>query len=335
MKPLLLALPLLFSSWAAADVSGLPEARGFIQHMVKRHGYDRTGLDQLFRNVEIQDKVLEAIAKPYEAKPWHQYRKLFLTEARIQGGVNFWASNGAALADAQKRYGVAPEIIVAILGIETSYGQNTGNYRVIDALATLAFAYPKRAEFFRKELEDFLLLTRRESLDPLAPKGSYAGAMGLPQFMPSSYLAFATDFDGDRKRNIWSNPADAIGSVAHYFTRNGWVSGAAVAYPAEVPAGGYAQLLSKDLKPQHSIGRLAGLGVHPLDGSVPADARANLLELEGETGPEYWITLQNFYAITRYNHSPLYAMAAHQLSREVLARRHGGAGRQAGDPAAP
>lgn len=325
MKPLLLAVLLLLSPWCRGDVTDRAEARGFIQHMAKRHGFERAELEQLFRNVEIQDKVLEAISKPYEAKPWHQYRKLFLTEARIQGGVNFWASNGAALADAQRRYGVAPEIIVAILGIETSYGQNTGNYRVIDALSTLAFAYPKRAEFFRKELENFLLLTRRESLDPLAPKGSYAGAMGMPQFMPSSYLAFAVDFDGDHKRNIWSNPTDAIGSVANYFTRNGWVTGGAVAYPAAVPADGYGHLLSQDLKPQHTIARLAGLGVHTLEGSVPADTRANLLKLDGETGPEYWLTLQNFYAITRYNHSPLYAMAAHQLSREVLARRNGGA----------
>ncbi|NJD08550.1 MAG: lytic murein transglycosylase B [Methylococcaceae bacterium] len=324
MKPLLLAVLLLLSPWCRGDVTDRAEARGFIQHMVKRHGFERSELEQLFRSVEIQDKVLEAISKPYEAKPWHLYRKLFITEARIQGGVNFWNSNAAALIDAQRRYGVAPEIIVAIIGIETSYGQNTGNYRVIDALATLAFAYPKRAEFFRKELENFLLLSRQENLDPLAPKGSYAGAMGLPQFMPSSYRAFATDFDGDRKRNIWSNPADAIGSVANYFSRNGWASGGAVAYPAAVPKQGYDHLLSKDSMPQHSIARLAGLGVHPLEGAPAADTRANLLELEGETGPEFWLTLQNFYAITRYNHSPLYAMAAHQLSREVLARRNGG-----------
>jgi len=316
---LLLALPLS----GRADVSGLPQARSFIQTMVKRHGFRQAELQQLFRSVEIQDKVLEAISRPYEAKPWHQYRKLFLTEARIQGGVEFWANHGAALADAQRRYGVAPEIIVAILGVETSYGQNTGGYRVIDALSTLAFAYPKRADFFRRELENLLLLTRKENLDPLSLKGSYAGAMGMPQFMPSSYLSFATDFDGDHKRNIWSNPADAVGSVAHYFTRNGWVAGGAVAYPATVDGEGYRRLLGGDARPRHAVGELLSAGVRATDLPAAADNRANLLALEGEAGPEYWVTLQNFYAITRYNHSPLYAMAAHQLSREILARRKG------------
>ena len=289
--------------------------------MAKRPGFDRGELERIFRRVEIQDQVLDAISKPYEAKPWYQYRKLFVTEARIQGGLTFWSNNTAALADASRRFGVAPEIIVAILGIETSYGQNSGHYRVIDALSTLTFAYPKRAEFFRKELEAFLVLSRQEGLDPLAPKGSYAGAMGMPQFMPSSYLSLAIDLDGDHKRNIWSNPADAIGSVANYFSHNGWRSGEPVAFPATVDGDRYQRLLSKDLHPGHTIAQLRSLGARPTNASLSASTKAKLLALEGENGPEYWLTLQNFYAITRYNHSPLYAMAAHQLSRELVGRR--------------
>jgi membrane-bound lytic murein transglycosylase B len=328
MKPALLAHLLSLSIGASfplqtqANIADRTDVQAFIQQMAKRPGFARGELEKLFRQVDIQDKVLDAISKPYEAKPWYQYRKLFLTEARIQGGLTFWANNQAALADASRRYGVAPEIIVAIIGIETSYGQNTGNYRVIDALSTLTFNYPKRADFFRKELESFLVLSKQEGIDPLIPKGSYAGAMGLPQFMPSSYLNFAADLDGDHKRNIWSNPADAIGSVANYFSHHGWQTGEAVAFPASIEGDKYHHLLGKDLRPSHTLTQLMSAGIRlPSKPSLPSTTKAKLLALDGEASTEYWLTLQNFYAITRYNHSPLYAMAAHQLSQELVARR--------------
>jgi membrane-bound lytic murein transglycosylase B len=330
MKPILrAALTCLAISLPAApclaNIADRPDVQSFIQQMAKRPGFDRNELERVFRQTDILDKVLDAMSKPYEAKPWHQYRKLFLTDARIQGGLTFWSNNTAALNDASRRYGVPPEIIVAIIGIETSYGQNTGSYRVIDALSTLTFAYPKRAEFFRKELESFLVLSKQEGIDPLLPKGSYAGAMGLPQFMPSSYLSFAADLDGDHKRNIWSNPADAIASVANYFSRNGWRTGEPVAYRATVEGERYYSLINRDLRPSHTLAQLKTLGARPTDAKLPGSTKAKLLSLEGETGPEFWLTLQNFYAITRYNHSPLYAMAAHQLSRELQARRQSGA----------
>jgi len=309
----------LLAPMCSADISGTPAVQAFIRQVSKQSGYPPQDLQRIFAQVDIQEKVLDAMSKPYEAKPWHQYRKLFLTEARIQGGLSFWSSNSAALDNANRRYGVEPEIIVAIIGIETSYGQNTGNYRVIDALSTLAFAYPKRAEFFRKELANFLTLTRKEAMDPLLPKGSYAGAMGLPQFMPSSYLAYAVDLDGDMKRNIWSNPADAIGSVANYFAHSGWIKGEPVAYAAtatettDTPS-------SKDIRPSQTIGQIKAGGVRIQGANVPSSTPARLFSLSGENGTELWVGLQNLYAITRYNHSPLYAMAAFQLSRELLCR---------------
>ncbi|HUL13497.1 MAG TPA: lytic murein transglycosylase B [Methylococcaceae bacterium] len=318
-----LAIALSGLSASASGQEGIadrPEVRAFIREISGKHRLSGEALNRLFRQVVIQDKILEAIARPAEAKPWHAYRKIFLTEARIQGGLTFWDRNGAALSKARIRFGVPPEMIVAILGIETGYGQNTGNYRVVDALSTLAFDYPKRAEFFRHELEDFLLLCREEGIDPALPKGSYAGAMGMPQFMPSSYRHYAADLDGDQRRDIWGNPADAIASVANYFSVHGWQSGEPVAFPASVRGDGFFRLLGNDLKPSHRIVELRKLGVEART-PLPDQTRATLLELGEEEGPAYWLALHNFYVISRYNHSPLYAMAAYQLSRELLARR--------------
>jgi len=304
-----------------ADIADRPEVRAFIQGLSTRHHFAPASLERLFRQVDIQGKVLESISRPAEAKPWRDYRKIFLTEARIQAGVNFWNAHEAALERASSRYGVAPEMIVAILGVETTYGERTGNYRVIDALATLAFDYPRRADFFRKELEHFLLLCREEGMDPLVPKGSYAGAMGFPQFMPSSYRRYAADLERDGKRDIWSNPDDAIASVANYFAANGWQSGGAVAYPARVDGTPPPALLGKNLKPRHSLADLRRHGIATAGAAPTGTPLVNLLALDGEAGPEYWLTLHNFLVITRYNHSPLYAMAAYQLGREVMARR--------------
>lgn len=312
---------LLIAKGVHADITGHPAVQAFIQNLAARHHFEAAALEQMFRQVDLKPKVLDSMARPAEAKPWREYRKLFLTESRIQTGVNFWNSHKAALEQAHVRYGVAPEMIVAILGVETTYGERTGNYRVIDALATLAFEYPRRADFFRKELEDFLLLCREESMDPLVPKGSYAGAMGLPQFMPSSYRRYAADLEHDGKRDIWTNPADAIASVANYFAANGWQRGAGVAYPAQTDQAPPLQWLSKSFSPKYGLADLRRQGITPVGTILPESTRVNLLMLDGETGPEYWLTLHNFLVITRYNHSPLYAMAAYQLGREILARR--------------
>ncbi|MEO6696999.1 MAG: lytic murein transglycosylase B [Gammaproteobacteria bacterium] len=293
-----------------------PELRGFMDEMVSKHNFQRTELAALFSQAALRPDIIEAISRPAEAKPWHEYRNIFVTEDRIQAGVEFWNSHAADLARAEKSYGVPPEIIVAIIGVETRYGKNTGSYRVLDALSTLAFDYPPRSDFFRGELEQFLLLTREEKIPPLSLTGSYAGAMGLPQFIPSSFRSYAVDFDGDGKRDLWNNTSDAIGSVAHYFSEHGWQMGKAVASPAEVSGEHYLDVLENGLKPVLSIAQLREQGVR-VSAPLPADALGSLLQFENESGMEYWVGLQNFYVITRYNHSALYAMAVYQLSQEI------------------
>ncbi|WP_217995232.1 lytic murein transglycosylase B, partial [Methylogaea oryzae] len=294
-------------------------AGNFIAEMADKHHFSRRQLRRLFQQVAIQPSILERIAKPAEAKPWHAYRKIFLTEARIQNGLSFWREHANVLAMVQDRYGVPPEIVVGILGVETGYGQNTGGFRVIDALSTLAFDYPKRADFFRKELEEFLLLCREEAANPQDPKGSYAGAMGLPQFMPSSFRHFATDFDGDSRRDIWRNPNDAIASVANYFTEHGWRRDETSAVPVTVEGDGARQLLDNDLKPHQNLAQLQAAGVKIPAGLAP-DTNVKLLALEQPDGYDYWLGMHNFYVITRYNHSPLYAMAVLELGQAIKAR---------------
>lgn len=309
---------------AAESLPRRPDVRTFIRDMSRKHHFSASELNKIFQDVTIQEKILEAMAKPYEAKPWHIYRKLFLTEKRIQSGVDFWGKNAAALKATASKYGVPAEVIVAIIGIETSYGQSPGKYRVIDALSTLAFAYPKRAEFFRRELEEFLVLCREEHMNPGSPTGSYAGAMGMPQFMPSSYRRYAADGDGDQRRDIWNNPADAIASVARYFSVHGWQSGEPVAFPASVNGAVHERLANGNLKPSRTLQEWLSLGVIDSSASLPANVKAALVKLDEETGPVYWLGLHNFYVITRYNHSPLYAMAAYELSRELASRRSAG-----------
>jgi membrane-bound lytic murein transglycosylase B len=319
---LTLALALSGQETARADIAERPDVRSFIKDVSVRRGIDADELKKLFKQVEIQQKILDAMARPAEAKPWRDYRKLLLTEAHIQGGVEFWNRNRAALEEASARYGVASATLVAIVGVETRYGQVPGAYRVVDALSSLAFEYPRRADFFRKELEEFLLLCREEGIDALLPQGSYAGAMGMPQFMPSSYRQYAVDMDGDQRRNIWTNPTDAIASVANYLARAGWREGEPVAFPAKAaPRADIQNLLESGAKPARTLAQLRRLGVESETADAPGTAPAKLLALEGENGPEYWLTLQNFYVITRYNHSPLYAMAVFQLGKEIQARR--------------
>ncbi|MHC8441375.1 MAG: lytic murein transglycosylase B [Candidatus Eutrophobiaceae bacterium] len=291
----------------------------FLQKMHKKHGISMTELQFWFRQVEVKQSILTAISRPAEKKEWHQYRPIFLGSSRIKQGVKFWRTHQETLERAAHSYGVPAQIIVAIIGVETNYGRNTGSYRVIDALATLGFNYPKRATFFLSELEQYLLMTREQGIDPMSLKGSYAGAMGLPQFISSSYRNYAVDFSSDGRADIFSNPVDAIGSVGNYFARHGWVPDGKVAFLATAKGMGYKTMLQKDLKPVTRFAQLAAHGVS-LEQSVPADAVARLLELRLKQGSELWVTLHNFYVITRYNHSALYAMAVFQLAQEIEKR---------------
>lgn len=292
----------------------------FIENMVKEHQYDKNTLTELFGKARLHQSIIDAISRPAESKPWYAYRKIFITRERIRGGVQFWQENADVIAKIAKKYQVSPEIIVAIVGVETRYGRHKGNYPVLDSLATLAFAYPPRARFFKSELEQYLLMTREEKLDPLEQKGSYAGAMGMPQFISSSFRNYAVDFDGDGTRDLWGNVADALGSVGNYFKRHGWVAGLPVAHKVEVHGLKYKQLLGKSLKPRYTQDELMLAGV-TLPNGIPKDIKGNLLELDSGDGPEYWVTWQNFYAISRYNHSALYSMAVYQLSQEILKSR--------------
>ncbi len=305
----------------AGDYEGSPQVAEFVGEMTRDYGFAGEQLMGVFKEVERKQAILDAISRPAErVKPWKEYRPIFITDARIARGVDFWRQHEAALARAQQEYGVPAEVIVAIIGVETFFGRNTGNYRVIDALSTLGFDYPPRADFFRKELREFLLLARDEQVDPLSLKGSYAGAMGLPQFMPSSFRAYAVDFDGDGHINIWSDPTDAIGSVASYFSRHGWASGQAVVSRAEVRGSRADEGLSPGLDPSKTVGELRALGWSSHD-ALRDDAPVVAFRLDGETGPEYWMGLKNFYVITRYNRSAMYAMAVHQLSQMLVQAR--------------
>jgi len=292
----------------------------FIRQMVATHQFNESELHDLFASIEIKDDILKRISSPSEGLPWYKYRKIFLTEARINSGVQFWRENEQALAAAEKQYGVPAEIIIAIIGVETLYGKNTGNHRVIDALSTLAFAYPPRSKFFLSELENYLLLCRDEHINPTDPTGSYAGAMGMPQFMPSSFRTYAVDFDNDNHRDIWHNKSDVIASIANYFAKHHWQAGQAIAVPVTAKDENYKSALNKDLKPNLSLTELESLNL-TISRQLPLDSKVKLLSFEQQQGEELWAGLDNFYVITRYNHSPLYAMAVYQLSQSILNKK--------------
>jgi membrane-bound lytic murein transglycosylase B len=303
-------------SWA--DYSHHPQALSFVDELVTQDHFDRAQLMDLMQKSEYQQSIIDAISRPAEkVKTWKEYRPIFLTQSRIDKGKAFWQDNLCVLYKAEQYYGVPAQMITAIIGIETQYGINTGKYRVMDALATLAFDYTPRSAFFRKELREFMLLTREENIeDPLTLMGSYAGAMGYGQFMPSSFRAYAVDFDGDGKRDIWNNPADAIGSIANYFAKHGWESGQLIASPVEIKGNNFSSLVSSDLALNTSVNELKQQGVTPIFCLMP-DTKTMLMQLEGEDGPEFWIGLKNFQVITTYNRSQLYAMAAFELSEAI------------------
>ncbi|MEY6432290.1 lytic murein transglycosylase B [Thioalkalicoccus limnaeus] len=305
----------------------IPEAyaagrQAFIGEVAERHGFDRASLTDLLDQARYDPAIIAAITRPFEARPWPEYRALFVTSERIARGVEYWAAHEDWLRRAEADYGVPPQIIVAIIGVETNYGANLGRHRVIDSLTTLGFSYPPRADFFRRELEELLLLAREERIDLTSVTGSYAGAMGKPQFISSSYRAYAIDFDGDGRRDLWNSDADAIGSVANYLHRHGWRRDAAVAVPARVPPGGAAPLPLAEGGPLSpaipaSVLREAGIAWH---GHIDEEAPSTLMRLPGGVD-EYWLGQANFYALTRYNRSNLYAMAVAQLADEIRVGR--------------
>jgi membrane-bound lytic murein transglycosylase B len=316
---LALACSLAHAANRAERYAGRSDVREFIGEMVEKHGFVKQELRTLFARARFQPSIIAAITPPTEprAKSWQAYRALFLTPERIAAGVAFREKQRASLAYAAALYGVPEEIIVAIIGVETVYGRNTGNYRVIDALSTLAFDYPPRAEFFRGELENFLLYARDAGIDTLALKGSYAGAIGIPQFMPGSYRRYAVDLDGDGKQDLSGSFADAIGSVANFLKAHGWEAGQPVAYPAQVQGENFRRLVDAGIKPTYRYGDLANYGVS-VKGEAGADAACALIELTTpDAMSEYLVGFTNFYVLTRYNRSSMYAAAVLELAQAV------------------
>ncbi len=307
---------------ASATPLSNPEMADFIDGVVSEHNLDRARVEAILGKAQKNQTVLEAIARPWEAKPWYQYYPIFLTEKRLQKGLAFWQEHETTLARAEKQFGVPPEIIVAIIGVETFYGSYKGKYSVLDSLYSLGFYYPPRSKFFRSELAQFLVLTQEEKLEPFDLKGSYAGAMGWGQFISSSYRHYAVDFDGDGIRDLLNNPVDAIGSVANYFKMHKWQAGDPVTFQiGELPSAAEAYV-SPDLKITSTWQELQNAGIEDSNrfGLASGDA-AKIFAFEQEQGLDYWVALHNFYVITRYNHSPLYAMVVYQLSQQLLSGR--------------
>ena len=310
---------------AAERYADRPEAQQFIDEMQQKHGFDKDALTYIFRRAEYLPSVIKYISPPKDptgVRSWQRYRSRFVEPVRIKAGVAFWDRYQDTIRAASEKYGVPEEIIVGIIGVETIYGRNTGNFQAVSALATLAFDYPRRAELFRGELEALLLMAREQHRDPLDYQGSFAGALGLPQFLPSSVRNYAVDFDGDGQIDLLNSPKDAIGSVARYMQMHGWEAGAPVAQRASIgPDADLPPLIANDITPAFDAASLASHGVKPADGTTPA-SKAAFVELvtPGEDS-EYWLGYQNFYVITRYNRSSFYAMSVFQLGEAVKAAR--------------
>jgi membrane-bound lytic murein transglycosylase B len=287
-----------------------------VQEVAKDTGKDPASLSALLDSAKRQQSILDAMSRPAEAKPWSEYREIFLTPARIDAGIDFYREHRALLEKIGAKYGVAPEYIVAIIGVETFYGRNTGKYKVLDALVTLGLYYPPRAAFFRGELKTLLELPDNQLAGPVGTlTGSYAGAQGWGQFMPSSIRDFAVDEDGDGRIDLQNSFPDIFASVASYFVKHGWVTGGMVAARAQ-PDAAAKSLTVKDSTPQWTIEQLEAWGYAPLQHLDPG-AMSSLQTFQGMNGPEDWFTFQNFYVITRYNRSPMYAMAVNQLAQAI------------------
>ncbi len=307
---LILPLSLLGSNATAAELPGIPQ---FIDEMVAKHQFKREELDLTFQRAEHRPDIIAAISAPATIKPWAEYRASFINPARTEGGIAFWKQYAPQLQRAEQQYGVPQEIIVAVIGVETLYGRRMGRHRTLDALTTLAFDYPRRADFFRSELEHYLLLAREQGFDLFELKASYAGALGIPQFMPSSYRKHAIDFNGNGKVDLLNEPEDAIGSVANYLKQYGWRRSEPVAQLALLANASVPVIAAEP----RSLAAWAAAGITPINkpqGKVPP---AVLLDFTVETGKEYWLAYENFRVITLYNNSNFYAMSVFQLA-EVL-----------------
>jgi membrane-bound lytic murein transglycosylase B len=304
------------------DYANREEVQAFVKELAARESFNERELLTVFRQAQYKQSIIDAITRPAEKTlNWAKYQDIFLTERRTVSGIEFMEKNRVSLEAAYEVYGVSPVIVTAIIGVETMYGKIAGNYRVLDALATLSFDYPPRSKFFKRELGEFILLAREEKKMITELKGSYAGAMGMGQFIPSSYRAYAIDFDGDGFRDIWNNPTDAIGSVANYLAKHGWQSDKQITF--EISAANLpADVFNVSLKPSKSIAELRALGLADDLKHLDQERTVSPMVLNGKNGEEFWIGLNNFYVITRYNHSKLYAMAVFQLS-ETLRRNSG------------
>ncbi|MFV1992815.1 MAG: lytic murein transglycosylase B [Acidiferrobacterales bacterium] len=300
----------------ALDWREYPAVRDFIDYMVDKHNFSPDELHYIFRRAEIREKVIAGMDSPREAVPWHIYRQQFVTVFGARRGAKFWNKYSRSVDSAADQYGVAPEIIVAIIGVESQYGHNTGRFRVIDSLSSLAFDYPRRSKVFKKELEEFLLLARELGVSPLSIKGSYAGAMGYPQFLPSSYRDYAVDFNNDGHIDLLSTAEDAIGSVGNYFKVHGWEKDEPVVDLISTSGPVEPWLLTLDIKPRLTIANLAYYNIKPMKYDAPG-RKAALIKLEGKNGKILRLGFNNFYVITRYNKSVNYAMAVFELSQMI------------------
>jgi membrane-bound lytic murein transglycosylase B len=316
MKTLPFLLLVLLPTFShSADLPGIP---AFIDEMVAKHQFKKVELERTFKRAEHRADVIEAISKPATLKPWAEYRATFVNQQRIDGGIKFWNKYESTLKRAEKQFGVPQEYIIAIIGVETLYGKNTGKFRTLDALTTLAFDYPKRESFFRSELEQYLLLVREQDFNLLSIQSSYAGALGIPQFMPSNFRKYALDFNGNHKIDILHEPEDAIGSVANYFKHYGWRTGEPVALQAKVADEQRLDVLS-EVRP--TFAWKVDAGVTPMDPTESILPPSWVLDLTFDTGKEYWLVFENFDVIMRYNTSSYYAMTVHQLAMELKAAK--------------
>ena len=299
-----------------------PGTEQFVERAVAEYGLQESEVREILAEAEYKQSIIDAISRPAEGKPWHEYRQIFLTDKRINEGIDFWIENRELIAEASEKLGVDEQIIVAIIGVETFYGRVTGNYRTIDALVTLGLYYPQnlssdRSEFFSSELMQFMQLAKEENIPAIETTGSYAGAMGMGQFMPSSYLEYAVDFDGDGSRDLWRSTPDVVGSVANYLHRHGWQAGEPITVRARASKeAAFDEVSSRTYKPSASVAEWQQKGFRSST-EFAADIPVGMIKLVEEDRNSYWMTFKNFYVITRYNRSPRYAMAIFDLSEEI------------------
>lgn len=320
VKTLICSVGILFGSHCMADNALLlhKEVKQFVHQMVSKDHFDNKQIRAILQQAVYQPQIIDSMERPYEKKTWDVYKDLFLTSQRLNGGLEFWRANQDALREAEKKFGVPASVIVAILGVETLYGAQQGNYRVLDALTTLAFYYPKRAPFFTKELREYLLLCRERGVSATEYKGSYAGAMGKPQFMPSSYRYYAVNLSGSKQSDLIHNNQDAIASVANYLHHHGWVFNQGVAQPAVMTGVSYKELITNSRSPDYNLNQLLAFGIKPANSLLEKPPiKAGLIQLETKQGEEYWLAYPNFYVITRYNTSPQYALVVYLLSQSL------------------